>query len=190
MGTVTYECSRDFPYHGGVDAEETRWLEPDELEAWLAYVAATTLLEAELDRQLQRDSGMPHAYYQILAMLSDVPGRTLRMSELAAITQSSQSRLSHAVARLERQGWVRRNPCPDDRRSTFAQLTDEGVAALAAAAPGHVRTVRKYLIDRLTPEQVGQLRDISRAVLAGLGLEPDCAALPTAFIEAEQRRRS
>jgi DNA-binding MarR family transcriptional regulator len=153
-----------------VSGDETRWLEPDELEAWLSYVAATTLLEGELDRQLQRDAGMPHAYYQILAMLSEVPDRTLRMSQLAAITQSSQSRLSHAVARLERKGWVRRKPCPEDRRSTFAQLTEEGFAALAAAAPGHVCTVRRHLFDRLTPEQVQQLREITRAVLSGLGV--------------------
>jgi DNA-binding MarR family transcriptional regulator len=153
-----------------VSGDETGWLEPDELETWLSYVAATTLLEGALDRQLQRDAGMPHAYYQILAMLSEVPDRSLRMSELAAITQSSQSRLSHAVARLERQGWVRRKPCPEDRRSTFAQLTEEGFAALAAAAPGHVCTVRRHLFDRLTPEQVEQLREITRAVLRGLGV--------------------
>ncbi len=153
-----------------MSGDETRWLEPDELETWLSYVAATTLLEGALDRQLQRDSGMPHAYYQILAMLSEVPDRSLRMSELAAITQSSQSRLSHAVARLERNGWIRRKPCPEDRRSTFAQLTEEGFAALAAAAPGHVCTVRRHLFDRLTPEQVGQLREITRAVLSGLGV--------------------
>ena len=97
-----------------------RWLAPDELSAWLVYVATTSLLDGALDRQLQRDSGMPMAYYLILAMLSDVPGRTLRMSDLAAVTQSSQSRLSHAVSKLERNGWVRRSPCPDDRRSTLA----------------------------------------------------------------------
>jgi DNA-binding MarR family transcriptional regulator len=153
-----------------VSGDETRWLEPDELAAWRSYVAASTLLDGALDRQLQRDAGMPHAYYQILAMLSDVPDRTLRMSELAAITQSSQSRLSHAVARLERNGWVRRKPCPEDRRSTFAQLTEEGFAALAAAAPGHVCTVRRHLFDRLSPEQVRQLHEITRAVLSGLGV--------------------
>jgi DNA-binding MarR family transcriptional regulator len=145
-----------------------RWLTPDELQAWLVYVATTSLLDGALDRQLQRESGMPMAYYLILAMLSDVPGRTLRMSDLAAVTQSSQSRLSHAVGKLERGGWVRRIPCPDDRRSTLAQLTDAGFAALAAAAPGHVREVRKHVFDRLTPEQVGQLREIFGAVLAGL----------------------
>lgn len=170
--------------------DEDIWLTADELKAWLSYVAMSTLLEAALDRQLQRDSAMSHPYYQILAMLSDVPGRTLRMSDLAALTQSSQSRLSHAVARLERQGWVRRVPCPDDRRSTFAQLTEAGFAALAAAAPGHVRTVRRHLIDRLTPEQVEQLRDIGKAVLAGLGVDLGRAPLPAAVVEAEERRRS
>jgi DNA-binding MarR family transcriptional regulator len=165
-----------------VNGDETRWLEPEELEAWLAYVATTTLLEGALDRQLQRDAGMPHAYYQILAMLSEVPDRTMRMSELAAITQSSQSRLSHAVARLERQGWVRRKPCPEDRRSTFAQLTEEGFEALAAAAPGHVSTVREHLFDRLSAEQVGQLREICRAVLGGLGVDVR-TSLPDALAE-------
>jgi len=155
-----------------------RWLTPNELNAWLAYVATTNLLDGALDRQLQRESGMPMAYYLILAMLSDVPGRTLRMSDLAAVTQSSQSRLSHAVGKLEHNGWVRRTPCPDDRRSTLAQLTDAGFAALAAAAPGHVQAVRKLVFDRLTAEQVCQLREIFSAVLAGLTAdEPgSCAA--------------
>jgi DNA-binding MarR family transcriptional regulator len=155
---------------GLVNGDETRWLEPDEMDAWLSWVAATTLLDGALDRQMQRDAGMPLAYYLILAMLSDAPDRALRMSELAAATQSSQSRLSHAVARLERKGWIRRKPCSEDRRSTFAQLTEEGFAALAAAAPGHVGAVRRHLFDRLTPEQVGQLREICRAVLGGLGV--------------------
>ncbi len=154
-------------------ADDGRWLTDEQLDAWLSYVAASALLEAELDRQLQRDSGLPHAYYQILAMLSDVPGRTLRMSDLAAITQSSQSRLSHAVSRLERNGWIRRVPCPDDRRSTLARLTDAGFAVLAAAAPGHVDAVRTNVFERLTSEQVGQLREISRAILSGLASPGD-----------------
>ena len=151
---------------------DDRWLTDAQHDAWMAYVAVTSLLDAELDRQLQRDSGLPHAYYQILAMLSDVPGRTLRMSDLAQITQSSQSRLSHAVARLERNGWIRRIPCPDDRRSTLAQLTDEGFAVLAAAAPGHVATVRRLMFDALTPEQVDQFTTILRAVLGRLDASP------------------
>ena len=161
-----------------VDGDETRWLEPDELETWIAYIATRTLLEGVLDRQLQRDSEIPLAYYLILAMLSDVPDRSLRMSELAAVTQSSQSRLSHAVARLEREGWVRRKPCSEDRRSTYAQLTEEGFAALAAAAPGHVGAVRRHLFDRLTGEQVGQLREICRAVLDSMDADPRTALPP------------
>lgn len=165
---------------------DDRWLTDAQHDAWMAYVAVTSLLDAELDRQLQRDSGLPHAYYQILAMLSDVPGRTLRMSDLAEITQSSQSRLSHAVARLERNGWIRRVPCPDDRRSTLAQLTDEGLRVLAEAAPGHVATVRDKLFDVLTGEQVDQLNEILRAVLTRL----DAPALPGACLESRRARVS
>jgi len=150
------------------------WLTADQLDAWLTFRAASTLLDAALDRQLQRDAGLPHAYYLILAMLSDVPGRTLRMSDLALMTQSSQSRLSHAVARLERNGWVRRVPCPDDRRSTLARLTDAGFDVLAAAAPGHVATVRTHVFDRLTAEQVTQLREIGRAILDGIDAPQAC----------------
>jgi DNA-binding MarR family transcriptional regulator len=105
-------------------------------------------------------------------MLADVPERTLRMSDLAAITQSSQSRLSHAVTRLERRGWIRRRPCSEDRRSTWATLTDTGYAALAAAAPGHVAAVREHLFDRLSCEQVRQLQAICRTVLAGMAMVP------------------
>jgi DNA-binding MarR family transcriptional regulator len=160
-----------------VDAVEDRWLEPAEMRAWLSYVATSALLEAALDRQLQRESGMPHAYYQILAMLSDAPGRTLRMSDLAALTQSSQSRLSHAANRLEANGWVRRSRCPDDRRGTLATLTGRGYQVLVEAAPGHVRTVRRYLFDRLTAEQVEQFTEILQTVLAGLD-EDGGPALP------------
>lgn len=147
---------------------DVRWLSAAEREAWLSYVAATSLFEATLDRQLQRDAGMPHTYYQILAMLSEAPERSLRMGELATMTQSSQSRLSHAVSRLERNGWIIREQSPTDRRSTFARLTETGYAALVAAAPGHVAAVRTYLFDRLTCEQVEQLQAICHAVSGGI----------------------
>lgn len=150
------------------DADEADWLTSDERNTWLSYVAATALLEATLDRQLQRDAGMPKAYYQILAMLSDAPERTLRMSDLAELTQSSQSRLSHAARRLEARGWIQRTASRSDRRRTFASLTDAGFAALAAAAPAHVATVRRHLFDPLSGEQVRQLRAICTSVLDGL----------------------
>jgi DNA-binding MarR family transcriptional regulator len=151
---------------------DTRWLEAGEQRAWRAFVAASQGLFDQLDRELQRDAGMPHAYYQILVNLSEAPGRTLRMRELAERTCSSRSRLSHAVARLEERGWVRRESCPTDKRGALAVLTDEGFAALRAAAPGHVEGVRAHLFDRLTPAQVAQLREISEAVLGPSGPAP------------------
>lgn len=149
-------------------SQATRWLDADEQITWRAFYTATTQLIDRLDRELQRDAGMPHAYYEILVVLSESPGRSLRMSELADLTRSSRSRLSHAVTKLEARGWVRRRDCDDDKRGQFADLTDEGFAALAAAAPGHVETVRTHLFDPLTPEQLDQLRQISEAITATL----------------------
>ena len=146
---------------------EPRWLDEDEQRTWRAYVAAVALVERTLDRQLQRDSGMPHTYYMVLAMLSEAPGRQARMSWLADVTSSSPSRLSHAVARLEERGWVRRERDSTDRRGSVAGLTQAGWEALVAAAPGHVAQVRSTLFDPLTREQVGQLEQILSAVLSG-----------------------
>ncbi|SRR5687768_15766948 len=143
----------------------TRWLDEEQQRTWRAYLAATTALQAGLDAQLQADAGMPHTYYEVLVRLSEAPERRLRMSALAEAAGSSRSRLSHAVAQLEARGWVRREPCPEDRRGLVAVLTDEGFRALAEAAPGHVEEVRRLLIDRLTPEQVRALREISEAIL-------------------------
>ncbi|MBX7268218.1 MarR family transcriptional regulator [Micromonospora sp. Llam7] len=142
----------------------TRWLDPNEQRTWRSFLAASRALMDTLDRELQRDAGMPHAYYEILVRLSEAPARRLRMSELADASGSSRSRLSHAVARLEAAGWVRREDCPTDRRGQIALLTDEGFAALAAAAPGHVEGVRRHLFDALRPAQVDQLRRISEAL--------------------------
>ncbi|MET7371989.1 MarR family winged helix-turn-helix transcriptional regulator [Micromonospora arida] len=142
----------------------TRWLDPDEQRTWRAYLTASRVLMDTLDRELQRDAGMPHAYYEILVQLSEAPGRQLRMSQLAQAAGSSRSRLSHAVARLEAAGWVRREDCPTDRRGQIALLTDEGFATLAAAAPGHVEGVRRHLFDALSPAEVDQLRRISETL--------------------------
>jgi DNA-binding MarR family transcriptional regulator len=148
--------------------EAPRWLNSEEQRAWITWVFSTRLLWEELERDLQRDAAMPFGYYDILVMLSDSPGRRLRMSALADSTQSSRSRLSHAVARLEDLGWVRRETCPDDRRGQNAVLTDEGFAALEAAAPFHVESVRQHLFDVLSPEQLVQLREISDTLLEHL----------------------
>ncbi|HEY7008759.1 MAG TPA: MarR family transcriptional regulator [Jatrophihabitantaceae bacterium] len=148
----------------------TRWLDEQEQRAWRNYIEATTMLLDALDRQLQQDSGMPHGYYEILVRLSEADQHTMRMSDLAQATRSSRSRLSHAVARLEERGWVRRRECATDRRGQLAQLTASGQAELAAAAPGHVATVRACLIDRLSPEQVRQLGDIGAVVISALSV--------------------
>jgi DNA-binding MarR family transcriptional regulator len=144
---------------------EPHWLNDEEQRTWRAFLAATRHLFEELDRELQRDAGIPHSYYVILVALSEAPGRVLRMTELAKIVGSSPSRLSHAVTRLEEQGWVRRSACATDRRGALAHLTEAGFDALRAWAPGHVEAVRCHLFDRLTPAQVHHLRDISEAVL-------------------------
>lgn len=158
--------------------DETRWLSDDEQVAWRRLIAITTLLPYELDAQLQRDADLSHFEYWVLAMLSETPGRALRMSELAARSNASQSRASHVVARLEREGYVTRERSASDGRGTLARLTDAGFDVLAAAAPGHVGTVRRHLFDRLTPEQVGQLREISAVILHGLDAPPACPAAP------------
>jgi DNA-binding MarR family transcriptional regulator len=147
---------------------EVRGLDEREQRTWREFLFATRLLFEDLDRQLQRDSGMPHAYYLILAMLSEAPERTLTMGRLAEVVRSSPSRLSHAVARLEEAGWVHRTSHPTDRRATLARLTDDGLAALTAAAPGHVAAVRRHLFDQLTPEQVRVLGEAFSAVHQGL----------------------
>lgn len=143
-----------------------RWLNDEEQRAWRAFVESTKVLFDALDRQLQRDADMPHAYYEILVRLSEAPERALRMSELADRTRSSRSRLSHAVARLEERDWVRREDCPTDRRGQIARLTDKGSGVLASAAPGHVDAVRCYVIEALTVEQLGQLESIGQAIVA------------------------
>jgi DNA-binding MarR family transcriptional regulator len=144
--------------------KQPRWLSDEEQAMWRSYIESTQMLMDRLDQELQRDSGMPHTYYEVLVRLSEVPDRRLRMSALADRSMSSRSRLSHAVARLEENGWVRREICATDRRGQLAVLTDAGFAALAAAAPGHVEGVRTHLLDPLTPEQVKQLAQICAVI--------------------------
>ena len=149
--------------------EAPRWLDAEEQRAWRAYMTSWMLLADRLDRDLTRQTGISHAYYEILVQLSETEGRALRMSELAERCLSSRSRLSHAVSRLEERGWVRRQVCPEDGRGQLAVLTDEGYAALEDAAPVHVASVRDHLFDRLSPAQVAAMRDIGDTLLRHLG---------------------
>jgi len=152
-------------------AAQPRWLSDEEQQTWRGFLAVNQLLFEALERQLQQDANMPQGYYILLAMLSEAPNRRLRMSELAELTQSSQSRVSHAVARLEEAGWVRREKVPNDRRGNLAVLTDEGWDVVVRTAPGHAAAVRENLFDLLTPEQVHQLFEICAAVLDKLDPE-------------------
>ncbi|WP_418957560.1 MarR family winged helix-turn-helix transcriptional regulator [Streptomyces tritici] len=159
-------------------SQEPRWLSDEEQHVWRAYLHATTLLDDHLDRQLQRDAGMPHVYYGLLVHLSQAPRRRMRMTELARNAKITRSRLSHAVARLEKSGWVRREDCPSDKRGQFAQLTEEGYEVLRQSAPGHVAAVRQAMFDRLSPEQVKQLGEIMRVIAEGLQPTDPDADLP------------
>jgi DNA-binding MarR family transcriptional regulator len=144
----------------------TRWLTAEEQRVWRQFLTACQSLFGSIDAQLIKDSALPHGYYEILVHLSEAPNRALRMSQLATASTFSKSRLSHAVSRLEERGIVTRVDCATDRRGQIAQLTDEGMAVLEAAAPGHVEQVRRSLIDALTPEQISQLGEISAAMIA------------------------
>lgn len=142
-----------------------RWLTESEQAAWLALAELVIKLPAALDSQLQRDAGVSHFEYMVLAALSEAPGRSLRMSDLAMFANGSLSRLSHVVKRLEQRGWVRREACRADGRYTNALLTDEGYAKVVASAPGHVDRVRALVVDVLSTEQLAQLRAIGETIL-------------------------
>jgi DNA-binding MarR family transcriptional regulator len=144
---------------------EPRWLDGEERQAWRALISLMMRLEPALDAQLRRDAGISHFEYIVLAMLSEGPERTRRMSELAVLAEGSLSRLSQVVARLENRGLVRRAPDPDDGRYTLATLTEEGFAALVAIAPGHVAEVRRLVFDPLTKAQVRQLTAIGHRIV-------------------------
>lgn len=148
-------------------AEDVRWLSRDEQAAWRAYLDMTARLEARFERGL-RAEGFTLTSYEILVRLSEADGRRLRMSELAERSRSSPSRLSHAVARLEERGYVRREGYEADRRGQVCVLTDDGFAALAAAAPGHVSDVREALLDGLSADEFDTLGSLCRKVLRHL----------------------
>jgi DNA-binding MarR family transcriptional regulator len=156
---------------------ETRWLTEDERDAWLHLIAVVELLPGVLDSQLQADAGLTHFEYFVLAMLSEAPERTLRMTALGQRTNATLPRLSHVVRRLEDRGLVERTPCPDDRRATNVRLTEQGWEAVKAAAPGHVDTVRRYVLDPLTPQRIHDLRDIAGAMLTRLDPQGRLTAL-------------
>src|SRR5918998_3711988 len=150
---------------------EVQWLDARERAAWLRLVAVLELLPAALDAQLNRDEGLTLFEYFCLAMLSEAPERTLRMSALAARTNATLPRLSRVIAGLEQSGLVVREPCPTDRRATNAVLTPAGWDKIERAAPGHVAAVRELVLDPLAPTQLAQLARICERLLTRL--DPD-----------------
>jgi DNA-binding MarR family transcriptional regulator len=158
--------------------DEARWLSDDEQRAWRKLMAVTRLLPSALECQLQRDADLSLFAYWVLAVLSEAPEASMPMSELAARSSSSPSRLSHVVARLEERGWVRRQQSPVDARVNVAVLTDAGAAKLAATAPPHVETVRSLVYEALTDAQVGQLEEICDSLLGRLDPKGQLASSP------------
>ncbi|BCJ53487.1 MarR family transcriptional regulator [Actinoplanes sp. NBRC 14428] len=156
--------------------EEPRWLDPDELQTWLAMAGVLGRLPGVLDSQLQREAGVTTFEYQVLAALSEAPGRTLRLSDLAARADGSLPRLSQVVSRLEKRGWVRRRPDPTDGRYTLGILTDDGWEKVVATAPGHVEAVRRHVLDPLTKAQQRQLRASAQRILRALDPGTVCGA--------------
>jgi len=148
-----------------------RWLDDQQQRTWRAWLTVAELLPRVLDAQLQRDAGISHAAYVVLAMLSESPDRSRRMSDLARLANQSQSRLSHTVARLEERGWVQRRRSPEDGRGNVAVLTDEGWDVVRSVAPGHVAAVRSAFFDPLEPEQTACLREALERVVDRL--DPD-----------------
>jgi DNA-binding MarR family transcriptional regulator len=160
------------------------WLDDRELAAWVRLAAVVELLPGTLDSQLQRDAGLSHFEYFVLAMLSEAPERKLRMTALARRTNATLPRLSHVVRRLEARGLVERFPCAEDGRATNARLTEAGWAKVVDTAPGHAANVRAHVVDALTAEQVDQLAEICEAILGRL--DPDGSM--TAFYRPLQSR--
>lgn len=148
--------------------DETRWLDRAESETWLSVWSMMVWLPARLDGQLRQDSGLSHPEYHALSQISMAPDRTIRLSELAAAANMTLSHLSRVISRLERDGWVRREPDPTDGRYTLGILTDEGWGKVTAASPGHLEAVRRYLFDNLTPTQVAALGEIAARVVDAL----------------------
>ncbi|WP_433244413.1 MarR family winged helix-turn-helix transcriptional regulator [Streptosporangium sp. CA-135522] len=153
-----------------------RWLDEDEQRAWRAHIRLQGQLTARLNRQLQADSGLSLADYEVLVQLTDTPDGRLRPFELQREIQWEQSRLSHHLSRMQRRGLICREECPDDGRGAFIVLTDAGRDAITAAAPGHVETVRRLFFEGLTRDQVALLEQLSTQVLARLDAAPEDAS--------------
>lgn len=145
--------------------DEPRWLDDDEQQVWRRLIGVVLTLPAALEQQLQRDAGISHFEYWVMALLSEAPERRMKLSQLAAMANASLSRLSHVMTRLQRRGWVSRAPCPEDARATYGVLTDAGWDKVVATAPGHVERVRSIVFDGLDRATAAELARACDAIL-------------------------
>ncbi|MDQ2846127.1 MAG: MarR family transcriptional regulator [Actinomycetota bacterium] len=149
----------------GSATDREPWLTDRQQQAWRTFLAMWRMLDDSIERDMQQNGGIPHAYYLIMAMLSEAPNRQLRMNRLAEVVGFSQSRLSHAVARLEELGWLQRQQAPADKRGQIAALTDNGFRQLVEVAPLHAETVRSIMFDPLSDTQVEAFEELCRTIL-------------------------
>ncbi len=173
METASSEEVTD-PGSGRAPAVDPRWLTDEEQTTWLAFASVLFRMPVALDNQLQRDAGINHFEYTVMAALSEAPERTLRMSHLAAMAESGLPRLSQVVGRLEKRGWVTRTADPTDGRSTLATLTGPGWDKVVQTAPGHVEEVRRLVFDTLTKAQTRQLREMSKRIMNAIDPNDRC----------------
>ncbi len=158
-----------------MSSESAPWLDRTEAAAWVSLVSTSEWLQPALDIQLRDDAGITHFEYGVLSSLSSAPGHRLPLAKLAQLANSTYSRLSKAVNRFSDQGWVERQPDPEDGRTTLAVLTDAGMDKVVATAPGHVRRVRELIFDNLTREEVEHLAVIAAKIAAAVGPDGACA---------------
>lgn len=147
---------------------ETPWLSTEQQQIWRAFLSGTTVLTDRLDRDLRSGHGLSMPEYEILVRLSEAPGRAIRMAELADAVSHSRSRVTHTIARLEREGIVLRGQCSDDGRGVSAVLTDHGFSILESAAHTHVRGVHEYMINNADPEDLAALGRVMALVVEQL----------------------
>jgi DNA-binding MarR family transcriptional regulator len=160
---------------GGSRRVQTPWLTSEQLDAWMSLTLLMAQLPPALEEQLKRDAALSYLEYYTLAGLSDHPDHTMRLSTIAAVTKAELSRISHLVSRLERRGFVRREPDPTDGRYTNAVLTEAGHAHLVASAPAHVRTVRELVIDVIDPEALATLKACADQINQRIGCNDPAA---------------
>jgi DNA-binding MarR family transcriptional regulator len=146
--------------------QQQHWLNKQEAHVWRSFLDLRRRIESVINQQLSEDAGLSSVDYELLVPLSESPDGLLRARDLGRIVGWERSRLSHQVRRMEQRGLVTREDCATDARGSMIRLTPEGRAAITAAAPEHVKIVRRYFLDSLTQEEIATLAAIYDRLLA------------------------